>query len=452
MRTMEERVCPFEWRYGSPDMRKLFTVENIVKTYVRVEVALMKALGEVGLAPPHCYLELMKCSETLDPADIYARELVTGHDIASLAFILGEKCGECGKYVHLGATSYDVVDTAWAIILKDALSLVRERLRRVIERLAELSEKYAGTLVVGRTHGQHALPVTFGFKFANYAYELARSYERLLELEKRVLRIKMSGSVGTMAAWGEKGLLVEESVSRELGLPPHPITTQVVPRDGLAELVSSLAILASQLDRLALEVRELSRTEIGEVYEGVERVGSSAMPHKRNPVTAERVSGLAKVLRALVVTALENVPLMHERDLTNSSSERFLIPHALLVVDQMLEDTYSMLASLIIDEERAARNIELTRGAIYSELLVVKLVEKGWSRHEAYFKVREVVSRIGEKGDIARAVAEDPDLSKYLSPEEVASLASPEYATRNVRLLIKRALIHVREVLNRNGC
>lgn len=444
---MRDRVCPFEWRYGSTEMKKLFTVENIVKTYIRVEVALMKALGEAGMAPPQCYLELTRCADSLDPAEVYAHELMTGHDLASLAFLLGARCGECGKYVHLGATSYDIVDTAWAVIIRDALWLIKGKLRKVIERLAELSQEHESTLVVGRTHGQHALPVTFGFKFANYAYELARSYERLSELEKRVLRIKMSGSVGTMASWGERGLRVEESVSRELGLPSHPITTQVAPRDGFAELVASLAILASQLDRLALEIRELSRTEIGEVYEGVERVGSSAMPHKRNPVTAERISGLAKVLRSLVITALENIPLMHERDLTNSSSERFLIPHAFLAIDQMLDDTYSMLVNLRIDKERAVKNMELTKGAIYSELLVVKLVEKGWARHDAYFKVRELVSRIGEEGDLVRAVLEDHELSKCLTSEDIASIVSPEYAIRNVHVLIERALSYTKRVL-----
>lgn len=447
MTILEEKICPFEWRYGSPEMRRLFSVDSIVKTYIKVEVALLKALGEVGLAPGHCYLEVEKCAETLIPAEVYMREQVTGHDIASLAFMLGERCGECGKYVHLGVTSYDVVDTAWALILREALRIVKLKLKRVIERLAELSEKYADVPVVGRTHGQHALPVTFGFKFANYAYELSRSYERLLEVEKRLLRVKMSGSVGTMAVWGEKGFAIEEYVSRELGLPPHLISTQVAPRDGFAELVSVLAILASQLDRFALEVRELSRTEIGEVYEGVERVGSSAMPHKRNPVTAERVSGLAKVVRALVVTALENVPLMHERDLTNSSSERILIPHSILAIDQMLEDTYNMLSNLKVDAVKAVQNLELTRGAIYSELLVAKLVEKGWARHEAYFKVRNAVSRIGEKGGLQQALLEDPELSRYLSPEEVSSIANPEYATRNVRRIIERALTYVRSVL-----
>ncbi|MEM1773476.1 MAG: lyase family protein, partial [Desulfurococcaceae archaeon] len=252
---MSNNVCVFDWRYGSREVRSLFTVENMVRTYIKVEIALLKALGSVGLAPPYCFSEIEECANKIDRMDIYRREAVMGHDIASLAFILGEKCGECGKYVHLGATSYDIVDTTWALILRDAINILRGKLRGIIEKLLELAKEHVHTYVIGRTHGQHALPITFGFKFANYAYELARSYERLVELEKRLIRLKMSGSVGTMASWGDKGFLIEDIVGKELCLEPHPITTQVAPRDGFAELISVLAILASQLDRLALEIR-----------------------------------------------------------------------------------------------------------------------------------------------------------------------------------------------------
>jgi len=258
-----------------------------------------------------------------------------------------------------------------------------------------------------------------------------------------------------MASWGERGLVVERAVSRELCLEPHLITTQVAPRDGFAEITAILAILASQLDRLALEVRELSRTEIGELYEAVERVGSSAMPHKRNPIIAERISGLAKVARSLVVVALENIPLMHERDLTNSSSERVLIPHVFLLLDQMLEDTLKLLEVVRVDEEAVRRNLELTRGAIYSELLVTRLVEKGWSRRKAYYKVMEI-SRLIKPGEtLLDAVLRDPDLSKILTREELAEILKPSYATRVVKTLIKRTLDYVETVLAKpaeSGC
>ncbi|MEM3993688.1 MAG: lyase family protein, partial [Desulfurococcaceae archaeon] len=214
------------------------------------------------------------------------------------------------------------------------------------------------------------------------------------------------------------------------------------------ELISVLAILASQLDRLALEIRELSRTEISEVYEAVERVGSSAMPHKRNPVIAERISGLAKIARSFVTAALENIALMHERDLTNSSSERILIPHAVLTLDQMLEDTSKMLSVIKIDKDKARINIDLTKGAVYSEILVTKLVEKGWARHEAYVKIKEISKAVYLREDLVKAILQDPELSKYFSENELLAILSPEYVTKNVEKLIERTLNHVQKIIS----
>ncbi len=442
-------VCPLDWRYGSEEMRRLFTVEELVRKYIEVEVAMMAGLEEAGLAPRGCAEALLECSRGLSASEVYAREAVLGHDIASLAYILGEKCGECGRYAHLGATSYDVVDTAWALVLREALGIVRRKLAEVINELSRLAVEHRDTLMIGRTHGQHALPITLGFKLANYVYELSRSYERLRETERRLIRSKISGAVGTMAGWLGRGLLVERAASERLKLEPHAITTQVAPRDGFAELVADLAILASQLDRFALEVRELSRTEIGELYESGARVGSSAMPHKRNPVTAERISGLARIARSLCVAALENVPLMHERDLTNSSSERILVPHALLVADQMLEDALKLLRVLAIDREAMLRNLALTRGAIMTEALVVRLVEKGVPRHLAHKALVEV-SRTVESGvALEEAVLRHELLSKYLSPEEVREALDPSKYLGNCRELIDRAVEYSRRALER---
>lgn len=444
-----EHACVFDWRYGSSEMRDLFKAENIVKTYIRVEQALLKGLEEAGLAPRGCSELASSCMNSVTARDVYETEKVLGHDIASLVFKLEEACGECGRFIHLGATSYDIVDTAWALILRDALRILKIKLRDVVSTLIDLSRRYIDVVVVGRTHGQHAAPVTMGFKFANYAYELARSYERISEAEKRVLRLKISGSVGTMASWGERGFAIERTMEKELGLQAHLITTQVAPRDGFAELASILAILASQLDRLALEIRELSRSEIGEVYESMQRVGSSAMPHKRNPVIAERISGLARIARGFVTPALENIPLMHERDLTNSSSERVLLPHLLLLIDQMLMDTIKLLSVVKLDEEAARRNLELSRGAIYSEILLTKLIEKGWSRRRAYFKVREVVESIKPGETLIDSVLRDPELSSMFNREELVEFLNPSYATRSVRGIVERTLRYVEELLNK---
>jgi adenylosuccinate lyase len=440
-----EHICVFEWRYGSEEMRRLFLAESIVKRYIDVEVAVMRGLEEAGIAPRGCAEAMRRCVEGVRPEEVYEREAVTGHDIASLAYIIGERCGECGRFAHLGATSYDIVDTAWALIIRDALRIVKERLWRVVEMLIEYAERYRDVVMVGRTHGQHAVPITLGFKFANYIYELSRSLERLCEAEKRIVRSKVSGAVGTMAAWGGRGLVVESVASKMLGLEPHTISTQVAPRDSFAELVTDLAILASQLDRFALEVRELSRTEIGEIYEAGKRIGSSTMPQKRNPVTAERISGLAKVVRAFTITALENIPLMHERDLTNSSSERILIPHTLLAIDQMLLDMEKLLKTLYIDEEAIDRNLKLSKGTIMAEAVMIKLVEKGMPRHEAHKLLSELALTVGNE-DFYAVLIRNEIVRKYLTPEEVAKILDPRSYLGNYKELIDRAVSYAKNV------
>jgi adenylosuccinate lyase len=445
---VDNYICPLEWRYGSKEMRALFSLSSIVRSYTSVEVAIVAGLARAGLAPKDCVDSIAKCAEELKPWEVYAGEEVLGHDIASLAYILGEKCGECGRYVHLGATSYDVIDTAWALILREGIDIVKGRLRRILSALEELAIRYRDTIMVGRTHGQHALPITLGFKLANYIYELARSYERLCLLENRLIRSKISGAVGTMAAWGDKGFEVERGASEYLGLEPHAISTQIAPRDGFAELVAILAILASQLDRFALEVRELSRTEIAEIYEASERVGSSTMPHKRNPVISERISGLAKVMRGLVTTALENIPLAHERDLTNSSSERILIPHAMLVIDQMLLDMETLLEILHIDPKKMRSNIELTRGAIMTESIMIRLVEKGVPRHVAHRMLIDIVRRSGDN-DIKNAIMDSKDISSLLSREEIERAMDPEKYLGSYRKLIERAIEHMRNTVEK---
>jgi len=431
-------------------MKKILERCNILRKFVEVEAALMKALETVGIAPRECYEKVLDTVSEIRPEDIDELEKIIGHDIASLAILIAKHCGECGKYVHLGATSYDIVDTAWALIVRDALGIIKSKLRKIIEKTIELTIKHQDTLIVGRTHGQHALPITFGFKLANYIYELSRSYERLCELEKRVLRCKMSGAVGTMAAWGDKGLRVESMVSQVLQLEPHAIATQVAPRDGFAELISALAILASQMDRLALEIRELSRPEIAELDVTYTKVGSSTMPHKKNPVIAERISGLAKIARALVTVALENIPLMHERDLTNSSSERFLIPHALLVIDQILIDAYNMLENLKINEEAMKKNLELSKGTIASECLMVKLVLKAnIPRHEAHMLLVDLSNKaLNEKRSFKEIVFES-NIAALLTKKDIEECFDLSSYLGSYKQLIYRAINYAKKVMKR---
>ncbi len=426
-------ICPFDWRYGSSEMRRIFDLGSRVQYMVRVELALLKALMKVGMIP-QCEIREVH----VKPEEVAKVEKEIGHDIMALAIVLEEKLGECGKYVHLGATSYDIVDTAWALQIRDALNVTLKKLKIVIEELKSLTLKYKNLVMVGRTHGQWALPITLGFKIANYVYELSRSYERLIESGKRVVRLKLSGAVGTMAAWGHKGLEIERFVSEELGLEPHAITTQVAPRDGFAEIIANLAILASQLDRFAIEIRELSRPEIGEVIEGVGRgqVGSSTMPHKANPVTAERISSLAKYLRALPVTSFENIPLWHERDLSNSANERIIIPHAFLAIDEILESTIKLIKKLRVNEERIKRNLKEACKYNLAEALMVKLVlEKGMKRSDAHRIVMEKIRDGKTIEEIARELGvRPPTCEEYLGETEN---------------LIERALRYAEEVTKR---
>ncbi|NPA23441.1 MAG: adenylosuccinate lyase, partial [Crenarchaeota archaeon] len=425
-------VCPLDWRYGSEEMRNIFRVENIVKKYIEVERALVCTLEELGIAERGCCEKITRAE--VKPEEVYEMERKIGHDIAGLAFLLEEKSG-C-RFVHYGATSYDIVDTAWALLIREALKIIKRRLIELIEELINKAEKYADLIMIGRTHGQHALPITLGFKFANYVYELSRGLEALLKAEEMVVRGKMSGAVGTMAAWEGKGLEVERRTLQRLGLEPHAISTQVAPRDGFALLIATMAIVGSQLDRLALEIRELSRPEIGEMYEAFERVGSSAMPHKANPVTSEKVSGLAKMLRGLVIPALENIPLWHERDLTNSSCERILIPHAFLILDEMLISMLKVLKNLAVNEENIRKNLRLLRDFTLTEMVMNILIKRGVPRKRAHEILRRITRKYMEGKSLQEALLEDEEISKILTREDIERIR-PENYLGNYRDLIQ---------------
>jgi adenylosuccinate lyase len=444
-------LCPLEFRYGSNDMRAIFSRENIIKKMVEVELRLYKALEECGIVPKGYYEAFSKCvgSITVRPEEVDKREGVLGHDVVALLSILTDYCGDASRFLHYGATSNDVIDTVWGLLVRDALGLIKKKLVSSIRLLMRLTREYKDLIMVGRTHGQHALPITLGFKLANYVYELTRSLERLVDVESRVVRGKMAGAVGTMAGWRGKGLCVESVVMRELNLRPHEITTQVVPRDGFAELVSVIAILASQIERFSVEVRELMRPEILELAEGVGgRVGSSTMPHKANPVECEKISGLTRVLRGLVVPAIEDIVLWHERDLSNSSAERLLIPHTFMLIDEILDTFNEVLSNLKVYPENMIKNLKLSKGAIMSESLMLKLTDKGLSRYEAHRVVRELVTKALRSGsELIDVVLNEPEVLKYLSVDEVREALDYSRYLGNYNELIERALKYAEEVI-----
>ncbi|EHP69522.1 MAG: adenylosuccinate lyase [Metallosphaera yellowstonensis] len=446
-------VCPLDWRYGSEEMRKIFERESVLKYRIRVELALLNTLSELGYLPKTDVELVSRVASKVTPEEVDILEAKLGHDIMAMAVAIADKAGEAGRFVHFGATSYDIVDTAYALMLKDALSILKSKLVNALEELKDMALNYRDMIMVGRTHGQHALPITFGFKVANYLYELSRSLERIVETEKRVIRGKMSGAVGTMAAWGDKGILIEGATLKQLDLEPHFITTQVAPRDGFAELLSNLAILGSVLERFALEVRELMRPEIMELAEGVGgRVGSSTMPQKENPVTSEKICGLSRILRGLVVAQMENIPLWHERDLTNSSSERITISHGLLIIDEMLESFLELLKGLRVFPENMMRNLKLTKGTIMAESLMVRLTLKGLPRHKAH----EIVSKLSREAwrsgrELYEVALNDPSIRSSFTPDELRTILDPSTYLGMYRQLIERTIAFYEKVKESSG-
>jgi len=448
-------ICPIDTgRYGSKEMKALFDEEGRLQRYLDVESALASALAELGEIPRAAAEEVGRKAntKTVTPEKVKEREKKTHHDLMAMVEVLSEECGAdgSGKYVHWGATSYDIVDTSWALVMRDGLGVLEVRLGSLRDLLCDLALKHKDLVEVGRTHGQHAIPITFGFKMAVYAAEAARNLQRLRELKPRLLAGKMSGAVGTMSSQGEKAFMVERVVMEKLKLKPAEITTQVVCRDRMAEFVCWAAIAASGLDRIATEVRNLQRTEILEAAEGFDakaQVGSSTMPHKQNPVDCEKVSGLAKVMRGLVIPALENVPLWHERDLTDSSSERFVVPMAFIVLDEMLVTLTRVMRGLRVFPENMKRNLGLTKGMILTEAVMMALARKGVGRQRAHELMRKAsVKAFNEGIAIGDVLAEMPEVTASLTKREVEALMKAENYTGKASELVERAVKYARSI------
>jgi adenylosuccinate lyase len=412
-------------------MRRVFDEETRLQRMLDVEAALAWAHGKVGNIPREDAERIVRTASVkqVKLSRVKEIEYEIKHDTAALVRALAEACGSSGAYVHLGATSFDIVDTAMTLQLKDALDLIEKKLNDLEAVLVEKAEQYKETIMIGRTHGQHALPITLGFKFAVWIRENARHIERLSECRERVLVGKMSGAVGTQASLGSHAVKIQQLVMDRLHVKPAQISTQILQRDRHAELVCVLALIASTLDNMATEIRELQRPEIGEVSESFERkrqVGSSTMPHKRNPITCERVSGLAKVMRSLVVPALENVPTWHERDLTQSSSERFIIPEACILTDYMLALMANVLRDLWVDEERMRRNLELTQGRTMSEAVMIALAMKGMNRQEAHELIRQLAIKSEvEKQPLKDTLLKNDVVQRILSEKEIDEALDP---------------------------
>jgi adenylosuccinate lyase len=412
-------------------MRRIFEEEYRLQKMLGVEAALAWAHAEVGDIPREDAQKIMKVATTRLVKLTHVKELESQirHDVMSVVRVLSDVSGTSGAYVHLGATSSDINDTAMALQLKEATEVLENRLNILEKTLLDKSKRYKEVIMMGRTHGQHALPITLGLKFAVWMRETARHIQRLRQCRERLLVGKMSGAVGTQAGLGPNALKIQELVMEKLGLGAADVSTQIIQRDVHAEFISLLAIVASTLDKIATEIRELQRPEIGELAEPFERarqVGSSTMPHKQNPELCERVCGLAKVMRGLVVPALEDVPTWHERDLTQSSAERLVIPEACILMDYMIYLMNSILAGLRVNEKRMSTNIGLTQGRALSEAVMMALVAKGMSRQEAHELLRRLaIQSEAEKQPFKRTLLEDKTVGAKLSKADVDRALNP---------------------------
>jgi adenylosuccinate lyase len=416
-------------------MARIWSDEGKLRVWVEVELAATAAWAELGVVPADAARALQENTRPPTPERVAELEATLHHDTAAFVDAVAEQLGEEGRWFHYGLTSSDVVDTALALQIREAGSLIVEELDRALATVVARAEQHRNTLQMGRTHGVHAEPTTFGLKLAGWAFELDRSRKRLAQALEGMRVGKLSGAVGTYAATDPE---LERIACERLGLEPAPTSTQILQRDRHAELLNALAITASSLDKFALEIRHLARTEVAEVQEpfGRGQKGSSAMPHKRNPVVAERICGLARVVRASAIVGLENIALWHERDISHSSAERVVIPDAFLAVDYMLDRFTWLMEGLVVREERMRRNLEAGHFLFFSQRVLLTLVESGLSRDDAYQLVQRNAMRAwDEELDFRELVRRDDEIASRVDLDAVFDLSA---YTRHVDTVFAR--------------
>lgn len=424
-------------RYTHPEMGNIWTLENEFRTMLKVEILACEAMNKLGIVPDDALQDIQtKADFRLER--IKEIEAVTNHDVIAFLTNVAEYVGDASKYIHKGLTSSDVKDTALCYMSVQAADLLLENLRKFRDVLHRRAGEFKYTVMIGRTHGIHAEPMTFGMKFALWQDETERNITRLEQCRDLMAVGKLSGAVGT---YSNIDPFVEEYVCEKLGLQPVKLATQVIQRDRHAHFLTTLAVIGSSLDKMATEIRNLQRTDIREAeeYFAPGQKGSSAMPHKRNPITCEKVSGMARLLRGYAVAALEDVALWHERDISHSSVERVILPDATIALDHMLRKFTNIVDKLLVYPEAMLANLNKTGGLIFSQNLLIALVGKGVLREDAYKWVqRNAMARWLEGADFKTNVANDPDIKNYLSPEEIAACFDPQPMLRHVDLIFSR--------------
>jgi adenylosuccinate lyase len=424
-------------RYSRKPMARIWSEDNKFAAWLKVEMAAMEALAEAGLIPAQVP-ERVKGKAECDIERILAIEQETHHDVAAFVDQVAACLGEDGRWFHFGLTSSDVLDTALALRLKESADLLLAGLDELLAVLKDKAYACKDLVMVGRTHGVHAEPITLGLKFALWHAEFQRQRQRLAAARESVSVGKLSGAVGTFAHLPPE---VEAGVCARLGLTPAPIASQVIQRDRHAHYLTTLALIGASIEKVALEIRHLQRTEVREVEEsfGAKQKGSSAMPHKRNPVLSENLCGLARVLRGNALTGLENVALWHERDISHSSAERIIIPDSTILLDFMIHRLKGVLANLVVYPENLRANLEASRGLVFSQGLLLALVHKGLSRDEAYRLTQRTAMQVWEQGGTFRErVLADPEIGKHLSQGELEKLFDLKHHLRQVDELFRR--------------
>jgi adenylosuccinate lyase len=424
-------------RYSTPEMAALWTEEAKMAAWLEVEVAVCEAWNRLGEIPDDALAEI-RARAAFDVARVHEIEETTQHDVIAFLTNVGEHIGEAAKYVHFGMTSSDMLDTALALQLKRAGALLAEQtgeLGRVLQRRAL---EHRDTVMIGRSHGVHAEPITFGMVLGLWAFDVRRGLDRLERATAQVAVGKISGAVGTYAAVDPR---VEEFVMDQLGLGAAPVSTQIVQRDRHAEFVAALALLATTVEKMAVQVRHYQRTEVleAEEYFAPGQKGSSAMPHKRNPIIAERLAGQARVIRGNMLAAFENVPLWHERDISHSSVERVILPDSTILLHYMLRKATTLIDRLLVYPETMAANVERSYGLVYSQRVLLELVRSGLQREDAYGIVqRNAMKAWEEKRSFKDLLLADPEVTAHLPPAAVADLFDPAYHLRNIGVIFQR--------------
>lgn len=424
-------------RYTRVEMGNIWSMENKFRKWLLVEIAVCEAWAELGKIPEDALREIKEKAD-FDLRRIDEIETTVKHDVIAFLTAVAEKVGPVSRYIHMGLTSSDVVDTAQALLMKEAGELILDDLKKIRELFKEKAFQYKDTVCMGRSHGVHAEPTSFGLRFALWYEEAGRNIDRLSSAIERISVGKISGAVGTFSNMPPE---IEEIALKRLGLKPEPVATQVVQRDRHAEFLSVLALIAAMIEKIAVEIRHLQRTEVLEAEEPFTegQKGSSAMPHKRNPVGCENLSGLARLVRSNAFAAYENIALWHDRDISHSSVERVIIPDNCILVDYMLNRLYGIIKDLRVYPERMLKNIELSYGLFNSQRVLLALIEKGLTREDAYKIVQSnAMQSWKESKPFVELLLKDEGVKKYLTEDEIKSIFELNYYTRNIDHIYRR--------------